>query len=72
MRENEAKVAGHSDYIFTTQYDLKAREVATILVSSLQERRDTIGPVLDLKLPKRDIVDYIFVLKICRTFRKLK
>ena len=55
MRENEAKVAGHSDYIFTTQYDLKAREVATILVSSLQERRDTIGPVLDLNLPKRDI-----------------
>ena len=56
VRDNESRVAGHSEQTYYEHYDTKAREAASILVSALQtSKRDTIGPVEDLKLPARDI-----------------
>ena len=48
-------VAGHSSYTWSSHYDTHTVEATQILVSALQEKRDTIGPLLNLNLPKRPI-----------------
>ena len=48
-------VAGHSSYTWSTHYDTKAVEATQILVSALQEKRDTVGPLIKLNLPKRSL-----------------
>ena len=50
-------VAGHSPYTWRTNYDTQCVEATQVLVSALQEKRDTVGPLLNLNLPKRSLDD---------------
>ena len=56
VRENEAYVAGHSQQIFRTAYDRQGREITQTCCNALQEKRDTIGPLLALDLPSQTSV----------------
>ena len=48
VRINEAQVAEHYSAVFRQYYDQRSAETTHILVSALQETRDTITPLLDL------------------------
>lgn len=48
VRDGEKQVAGHSDAVFHEYYNQRAAQTSHVLVTVLQEKRDTLGPVENL------------------------